>query len=574
MKKTFLAKMFGGYFLILLAFALLFMTFSARTVRSHYLEILTSQLEYLGEALGPQVVSYLENGQIQELQAFLGNLGRKIKTRITVIDSEGKVLADSEEDPETMENHRFRPEFFEALQGKVASAVRYSTTVREEMLYVGLPLGNGEKPVAALRVSLLIREINGLIGRIRNDLWLALAIIAGLSLIGAYLVARSLSRPVEEMIQVSKRVAAGDFNAKMSIRRRGEWAECADSFNTMTAKLRTLFDDLTQRKEELQGIISSIEEGLMVIDKNDRILLSNAGFHRMISSLPDRGKFYWEALRVPQFVELVKRVREEKKDRSEELSFNGRVFLCRCSYLASRDGIVVTFFDMTEIQNVVRMKKDFILNVSHELRTPLTAIKGFAETLEGEVSLAGRDFLGTILRNTDRLIRIVEDLMTLSELEEKPANLALEPVNLRRLADNVIRIFEPRAGEKRLLLSLRAEEAVPTVRGDPFRLEQMLVNLIDNAIKYTERGTITVSLRASEGKAVIEVIDTGIGIPAESLNRIFERFYVVDKSRSRKMGGTGLGLSIVKHIVVQHGGRIEVESMEGSGSTFRVFLPD
>ena len=573
MKKTFLFKLFGGYVLILLALTLLFMSFSARTVRTRYLEVLTSRLEHLGMALEPQVLSFLDKGQSSELEVFLRDLDHKIKTRITVIDPEGKVLADSEENPETMESHRFRPEILEALQGRVNSAIRYSTTVKEDMLYVGLPLERGGKIVGALRVSLFIREINSLLSRIKKDLWLALLVIAAFSLAGAFLFARGLSRPVEEMIGASKRVAAGDFSAKMSIRRRGEWGELAESFNTMTAKLRTLFDDLTHQREELKGIIGSMEEGLMVVDMNDRIILSNASYHKLISQQPDRGKYYWEALRVPQFVELVKKVREEKADMSAELKFNNRAFLCRAAYLASRKGVIITFFDMTDIQNVVRMKKDFILNVSHELRTPLTAVKGFAETLEGEVSPAGREYLGIIRRNTDRLIRIVEDLLTLSELEEKPSLVAVETVDLRRLADHVIAIFEPRAREKNLSIDLRADEPLPAIKGDPFRLEQMLINLIDNAVKYTEKGSVAVILRREDGRAVVEVRDTGIGIPAEHLDRIFERFYVVDRSRSRKLGGTGLGLSIVKHIVSLHGGKIEVESTEGVGTRFLIRLP-
>jgi two-component system phosphate regulon sensor histidine kinase PhoR len=573
MRKTFLFKLFGGYVLILLALTLLFMSFSARTVRTRYLEVLTSRLEHLGMALEPQVLSFLDKGQSSELEVFLRDLDHKIKTRITVIDPEGKVLADSEENPETMESHRFRPEILEAIQGRVNSAIRYSTTVKEDMLYVGLPLERGGKIVGALRVSLFIREINSLLSRIKKDLWLALLVITALSLAGAFLFTRSLSRPVEEMIGASKRVAAGDFSAKMSIRRRGEWGELAESFNTMTAKLRTLFDDLTHQREELKGIIGSMEEGLMVVDKNDQIILSNASYHKLISQQPDRGKYYWEALRVPQFVELVKKVREEKADMSAELKFNNRAFLCRAAYLASRKGVIITFFDMTDIQNVVRMKKDFILNVSHELRTPLTAVKGFAETLEGEVSPAGREYLGIIRRNTDRLIRIIEDMLTLSELEEKPALMAVETVDLRRLADHVIAIFEPRAREKNLTIDLRADEPLPAIKGDPFRLEQMLINLIDNAVKYTEKGSVAVILRWEDGRAVVEVNDTGIGIPAEHLNRIFERFYVVDRSRSRKLGGTGLGLSIVKHIVSLHGGEIDVESTEGAGTRFLIRLP-
>jgi two-component system phosphate regulon sensor histidine kinase PhoR len=234
---------------------------------------------------------------------------------------------------------------------------------------------------------------------------------------------------------------------------------------------------------------------------------------------------------------------------------------------------VVTLYDVTEIQNLARIKRDFVLNVSHELRTPLTAIKGYAEALEDDVDARTRSYAETIIRHTDRLIRIVEDLISLATLEEK--GLAYEPerVSLKEIAENVVGIFEPKAKEKNLDLRLEAAADLPPIAGDPFRLEQMFVNLVDNAVKYTEKGSVWVRLEKEGAGVVVEVGDSGIGIPADDQGRVFERFYVVDKSRSRKTGGTGLGLSIVKHIVLLHGGRIDLQSSPGVGSRFRVYLP-
>jgi two-component system phosphate regulon sensor histidine kinase PhoR len=219
------------------------------------------------------------------------------------------------------------------------------------------------------------------------------------------------------------------------------------------------------------------------------------------------------------------------------------------------------------------MKKDFVLNVSHELRTPLTAIKGFAETLEGRLEGEDKGFASIIHRNTDRLIGIVQDLLSLAQLEEKGAPMEIEKTDLRLLAANVLKLFENRAADKGVGLELKAEEGLLPLEGDPFQLEQMLVNLIDNAVKYTEKGTVAVSLTTKDRNIVIDVRDTGIGIPEEHLTHIFERFYVVDKSRSRKLGGTGLGLSIVKHIVLAHRGKISVRSRLGEGTTFTIELP-
>jgi two-component system phosphate regulon sensor histidine kinase PhoR len=319
--------------------------------------------------------------------------------------------------------------------------------------------------------------------------------------------------------------------------------------------------------------MAGMEEGILVLDRTGKIVLSNESFKAIVGQSSVEGKYSWEVVRTSPFVELVRKVKEEKKSSHAEIIFGERNVLCRASYLPSQEGVVVTFYDITEMQNLARIKRDFVLNVSHELRTPLTAIRGYAETLEAEVEEKGRSYLTTILKHTDRLIQIVEDLLVLATLEEKGAALQVEAVNLREIAENVFRIFEPRAREKNLFLRLRAAEALPAVPADAFRLEQMLVNLVDNAIKYTERGGVEVSLNKGAEGVVIEVTDTGIGIPEEDQKRIFERFYVVDKSRSRKLGGTGLGLSIVKHIVTLHGGKIQLRSTPGAGSTFTIVLP-
>ena len=257
---------------------------------------------------------------------------------------------------------------------------------------------------------------------------------------------------------------------------------------------------------------------------------------------------------------------------SEELELNDRIYLCSATFLEAREETIVIFHDITERKNVEKMKRDFVVNVSHELRTPLTAIKGYVETLEEEVDKKGRRYVEVIKRNTERLIAIVQDLLLLSELEEKES-LEIEKVNIKEIVENVIRISEHKLKEKKLDFRVNIENDIPPLRADFFKLEQMFVNLIDNAIKYTEKGEISVSAKHDQEKIIIEIKDTGIGIPKEHLNRIFERFYVVDKSRSRKLGGTGLGLSIVKHIVILHKGKIDVESTAGAGTKFTVTLP-
>jgi two-component system phosphate regulon sensor histidine kinase PhoR len=573
MKKSIFFKVFGGYVTLLLLLAAVFLLFSFSTIKRHYMDTLAHDLEDVGRTLDFRIFDYLDRNRLPDLEAFLQEHGKKIGARLTVIDPEGVVKADSEQDPAGMEGHRFRPEISEALAGRIGRSLRYSSTLKAQMLYVALPLDRSGRVEGVLRLSLFVRDIDVLLRAIRRDIGQAVGIIIVLSIVGAFLFSRSLTNPMRKLMRASRQVAAGDFTARVRVRSSDEWKDLAMSFNAMTAEVKALFDDLRKRKEELDNIMASMQEGLLVLDRTGKIMLANRSAKDLIGQEAVEGKYFWEVVRMTPFVELIRRVKEEKKSRIEEVLFSEKSILCRAAFLPAQDGVVVTLDDITEMQNLARIKKDFVLNVAHELRTPLTAIKGYAETLEDKAGDRGGQYVLTIIRHTDRLIRVVEDLISLATLEEKGVAFEIEKISLTEIAENVVRIFEPRAKEKNLGLRLEAAADLPPVEGDPFRLEQMLVNLIDNAVKYTEKGGIRVGLMKEPGGVAIEVVDSGIGIPEKDLGRVFERFYVVDKSRSRKAGGTGLGLSIVKHIVLIHGGRIDVKSTLGVGSTFRVFLP-
>jgi two-component system phosphate regulon sensor histidine kinase PhoR len=371
----------------------------------------------------------------------------------------------------------------------------------------------------------------------------------------------------------ARKVASGDFSVRVFLKTKDELRVLADSFNRMNEEMEKMFSELGQQKEELKSIIESLQEGLLVLDKQGKAIRSNESFRRITGGQAAEGKFYWEIIRNPRFSELMKRAGLEKKKFVEDLTFADRVFRCSVTPLRGGDGIVSIFYDITEIKNTEKIKKDFVINVSHEMRTPLTAIKGYAETLRNEVDTApGKKYLETVERNTDRLINIVNDLLMLSSLEEK-AVLELEDTDLKGLLESVVRIFDQRLKDKQLSLVIDVKENVPPIKADLFKLEQMLINLLDNAVKYTDRGGITLSVDVQDKSVCIQVADTGIGIPKEDSLRVFERFYVVDKSRSRKSGGTGLGLSIVKHIVLLHHGTIHIESALGQGTTVTVTLP-
>lgn len=573
MRKSLFFRLFSGYLLIVLVISIFIPALSFKIIRTHYINTLSANLRNLGGSLILGVSPLLEEGRFNELDSLVKKMGGQIDTRITVVDPEGVVLADSEKDPESMENHRNRPEVIEALKGSFGTSLRLSTTVGEEMLYVALPIQSHGTILGILRVSLFLTSINGLLNDLKMNILYVTTVIIIICLLGAGLFSRSLSRPIGQLASLSHRVASGDFNTKAFLKNGGELEELADSFNHMTEQIKTLFAELSSRKEELDSIISSLQEGLLLLDEKGKILLSNESFDTIVQQDSVQGHFYWEVVRETAFAELVKKVRDEKRSFAREVVLNDRIFLCSGTPLESRQEIIVVLHDITQAKNLEKMKKDFVVNVSHELRTPLTAIKAFVETLEEEIDGKKRHYVDVIKRHTDRLINIVGDLLLLSELEGKGTKLEIEEVKVKNLIENIVPMFQPRLREKHLDLKLEVENNLPLIRADRFKLEQMFINLIDNAIKYADQGEIRISARKTNNNIRLEIEDTGIGIPEEQLPRIFERFYVVDKSRSRKFGGTGLGLSIVKHIVLLHDGSIDVESSLGSGTRFSVTLP-
>jgi two-component system phosphate regulon sensor histidine kinase PhoR len=507
------------------------------------------------------------------LDSLAKDIGADVGTRITLVDDQGHVLAESQHDPDQMERHRTRPEIMRALRGEVGTSKRHSTTMGESFLYVAVPIMAGEDIVAVLRVSVPVSDIESSLAELRTNVIALTSLVVAIALVVALISSRSLTRPIRELSVASKRLASGDFRTRVLLKNRDELRDLADSFNEMGERLEGLFGELTRTGEELRSIVASIQDGLIVLDGEGKILLANDSFRKMVGMDDVEEKPFWEVIRVAEFGDLVKAVSDAKASHVQEIGLNDRVYLSSGSYLASWSGVVVVIHDITEIKSVEQVKKDFVINLSHELRTPLTAIKGFLETLEGEVSGEGERYLSIVRRHTDRLAHIVEDLLLLSELEDRQTQLTFDEVDLSELIADVLRIFEQPARKKDLKIDLVGSDAGPAIKGDRFKLEQVFINLVANAVKYTEKGGITVEVDWDDSNATVVVTDTGIGISEEHLPRIFERFYVVDKSRSRRVGGTGLGLSIVKHIVLLHNGSVHVESSEGEGTRFTVKLP-
>jgi two-component system phosphate regulon sensor histidine kinase PhoR len=517
---------------------------------------LTDTLKNNAFTLELKITPLLYENKIQELNFLVKNLDKNINTRITIINPDGVVLADSEEDPKIMENHKNRPEIQNALKGKLGKSLRYSYTFNNKMLYVAMPIENEGKILGVLRLSLFLTQIDSLFGDLKIKIFEIVLIIVILSLLVAFIFSRSLTKPIKELVVASRKVAEGDFNVKVLLKNEDELKELSDSFNNM-----------------IYQIISSMQEGFVVLDKNEIIKLCNENFKKIVSNKSIEGKHYWEVLKEPELNKLIDKIRNEKKSISERIEIYNKTFLCSITFLPIKQDIVVLLSDISKIIELEKVKKDFIVNISHELKTPLTAIKGFIETLEEEENIKNKDYVNIIRRHTDRLINIVNDLLFLSKLEEKDEKLEIEKVDMQELISKILKMFEQKLKSKNLSLKFEITDELLLISADPFKIEQMFINLIDNAIKYTDEGEISISLERKDKSLKIEIKDEGIGIPKEHLPRIFERFYVVDKSRSRKLGGTGLGLSIVKHIILLHNGSIDVESSPGKGTKFIIILP-
>lgn len=573
MKINLFTKIFGVCLVIIILLSVLIPLLTFGSIKRQYVSVFSDNLKNLAVTLRPEITAFFETRRYQELDNYVKTLKYQLHSRITVIDREGKVIADSEKNPANMENHKIRPEVSEALSGDIGKSLRFSVTVEEDMLYVAIPIEKNGKKLGVLRVSALLRQINSLLNELKmHILWIAL-IVTILSVLIAFALSRGISTSVRKLVKAVKRISQRDFEAKVFLKNEDELKELGDSINNMGEQMRELFADISGRNEELDTIISSIQEPLVVLDKDGRIKLSNESFNRLVRSSEAKGKFHWEAVRSPDFIELIKKANAERIYFADEVRINDRTFLGSVNFLISRDETVVVLHDITEFKKLEEIKKDFIANLSHEIRTPLTAIKGFVETLEDEEDIKSRHYLDIIKRHTERLMNIVRDLLLLSELEEKGEVLNYEYVSIGNIVENMLKIFENKAKEKGLKITLNIPDTTPGINADPFKIEQIFINLLDNAIKYTESGEITISLTNDDASIKIEIADTGIGIQKEHMPRIFERFYVVDKSRSKKLGGTGLGLSIVKHIVNLHKGKIDVESAPGKGTKFIVTLP-
>ena len=394
-----------------------------------------------------------------------------------------------------------------------------------------------------------------------------------ISIIIAYFFSKGFTRPIKKLVDFSISISNGIFDKRINLQNKDEIKLLGDSFNNMSEQLNNLFKETNQKKEELDKIISSLQEGLVVINEQQKIILCNESFLKIINNDSAIDKFIWEVTKDDNLRKLIKKRLDSEGYIYIESQILDRFYMCSINKINSNNETVIIFYDITKQKELENIKKEFIVNVSHELRTPLTVIKGYIEVLEEDAIDENKKYFDLIINHTNRLIYIVNDLLTISKLEDKNSIIHLSDININELINNLSITFQKKLKDKNLSFSKIISGDLNSIRADAFLLEQMLINLIDNSIKYTEIGVIELSVQLENNKIRIEVSDSGIGIPESDIDRIFERFYTVDKSRSHKLGGTGLGLAIVKHIVLMHQGTITVESIIGHGSKFIINLP-
>ena len=513
----------------------------------------------------------VRNTPRDSLQPITRQAAKEANERATVIDSSGKVLADSEADPATMENHAGRPEFAQALQGQMGTATRSSATVGVDFLYAAVPIPGG-----AVRLAHPLSAVRDANRRVRNDVLKSSAVAALIALVLAFTATQLIGRRLARITDFAERIAAGDLSARIQEESGDEIAHVASALDKTARKLEEGFRAVDSSRQTLETLLNSMQEAVIAVSEDGRVLWANQRMERLLPSGIRMGEPLVQSARDPEILRAVQAAIESRDivvARAAKI-FSGRVFDLTAAPMPG-GGVVAVMHDQTEIERVEKTRRDFIANVSHELRTPLTSIQGYAETVLEHEQLTDttREFVEIIRKNAMRMARLTEDLLVLARVESGERNFKLQSATPQELLEEAVQTFQEIADSRGIELAVM-NTATSSVLVDRDAIHQVFGNLIDNAMKYGEEGRkILVGACETEDGVQFYVRDFGAGISSEHLPRLFERFYRVDKARSRESGGTGLGLAIAKHVVRAHGGAINAESELNHGSTFYFTLP-
>lgn len=517
-------------------------------------------------------------------------------TRITYVREDGKVLGDSDQDPAVMDNHHDRPEIAKARTDKFGDAIRFSDTLKKNMLYVAMRLDDTDRTGGYLRLAMSLDDVETTVRQVWYFLIVGLIVLFVLAGIVSYRIASGLTSPIEKITRVAKQITNMNYKARVNMRKNDEVGQLGQAINRMADSLQLQMNRITENENRLKSVLENMTSGVMMVGPDERIVLLNPAAEELLGFTAEEllGKKFDEAKQQFEFTKMIRECIDTREYIRDEMMFYypaERILDISLSPIAHDGdewaGVLIVLHDITAVRRLERMRSEFVANVSHELKTPIAAVKGFAETL-----LAGalndkdtaKQFLQIIFDESERLNRLIGDILELSKIESKRIPLHFSPVDLQSFVEHMIHMMRPEANKKSIELQIQVPDDL-YMEADEDRLRQIFINLLSNGIAYTpEGGKVKVRIEpavphAGEGedgdgeRVRIIIQDTGIGIPKKDLPRIFERFYRVDKARSRSSGGTGLGLSIVKHLVELHRGTIKVDSEPGIGTKFTIELP-
>jgi len=603
--KKLVWQIFPANVLIILFSIIAVSWYGTASLREFYLQETEAGLEARAKLVSSRVTDYLTNGKIDSLREYCVHAGRESGTRITVIANDGKVMADSDENPDVMDNHRHRPEIETAFAGGIGTSRRFSKTLEENRIYVAIPLhvlsqqGAEDVPGSTvntvIRTSVSVASLEKTLAAIKIRIGMgsvAIMLLAGLITL---LISRNISKPMEQMTRSAERFSRGDFSERMlpTAKRTAslEVITLAASMDRMAELLDEKIQAIVTHRNQLETVFSSMVEAVIAIDTEERVISLNAAAAELfdVDRQTAPGRIVQQIVRNVKLQQQISHTLTSKESLEDEIIFhdeNGDRFLKTSVVTLSNGagenvGVLVVMNDVTRLRRLENVRKDFVANVSHELRTPITSIHGYVETLlEGALDTRedAERFLQIVLRQSERLTTIIDDLLALSRIEEESEQspIILKKELLQPVITSAIQSCQLQADEAGVTLAVDCPDNI-MVEMNTTLLEQALVNLLINGITYSKKGDcVTVLARMAENvqsnDVQIVVRDTGCGIAKKHLPRLFERFYRSDKARSRTQGGTGLGLAIAKHIAQAHNGRIEVKSVEGKGSEFTLVV--
>jgi two-component system phosphate regulon sensor histidine kinase PhoR len=576
MKSNIFRRIFLLYAVLMILTIIVVELYITAAVKNYYIDNLRKDLA---------VQISLLSARLSFRQANADSLCREIKketgTRVTLIADDGRVIGDSDRDSAQMDNHLNRAEIAQAMLFDIGTAIRRSDTLNYDLLYVARKIRQGDES-GFIRLAVPLREIDQAVNLFRIKIMLVVGIVLLLTWIVSFWQTDHLRRLLHQITEFSQSLSRGEIEKRLFLRDAGEFSEIADNLTAMSSKLQGMMAQSEEEKSRLNVILKSVPDALLIIDARGVITLSSSSARDFFGDGATAGMQFIDVVRNHEFSDLVDEV---KKTLTPGMT-NFRIDFPEEKYLSVRvsplfykerelSGFVAVFHDITQIEKLEQVRKDFVANVSHELKTPITAIKGFADTLlEGAVDDKENAlrFIQTIKSNSERINSLVDDLMTISKIELGVIKVEKSLIDVTEVFETVSELFQDKAKAKGLFLQASPDPDILQINADKNRLIQILTNLVDNAIKFTEKGGVTFGTEKDDDRAVIFVKDTGMGVPAKYLPRLGERFFRVDPARSRKMGGTGLGLAIVKHLVKAHGWNMQIESVHGQGSKVSIFI--